>query len=479
MTKFDIKIQFKNYKLLKDKTFDLKGYHVLIIQGPNESGKTTIRTALKEGWQAKSLTKQPLTTNEEEGFVELKVPDKHGNPVIIKHDFNKFNQVGTFTAIDSDGKIIKSPGKMRELMGNYEHLSVNQIWGLTQSVPGIRELQENFLSKCLTQEERNKIETLDLEIDTNNGTLFNERRLAKGEVDRLQKIIDSTPQLLGDDIDKINNLEAAKINLKEIEKELSEIDLVLQERTHIQEKVNQLLEEKNQLPETIKESNILYDDLILKNEETIKDYTKKINDFKLDNEKLIRTKEETNQEYDKIELNLSNQIELEKSKLPPEPPSRESLAERITKGEIFIENVSQLKIIYLGAQNNKELAVEATKKLIDLETKLQTKRNEKKKILSNSNLPAGIEMEENDITINGLPLRETQISETTVKLAITEIACQISEGKLIDGGSASDYGHERLKQVAAIASKYNKLLILEKVDDDLSDIKVVGYIYDE
>ena len=479
MAKFDIKMRFKNYKLLKNKTFDLKGYHVLIIQGPNESGKTTARTALKENWQAKSLTKQPLTTGEEEGFVEITVPDKHGNAVIIKHDFNKFNQVGTFTAIDSNGKVIKSPGKMRELMGNYEHLSVQEIWALTQSLPGIRQLQENFFSKCLTQEERDKIKELDLEIDTSNGTIFNERRLAKGEVDRLQKIIDSNPFISDEDLSKVNNLDNAKVNLKDIEKELSDIDLVLQERTHIQEKINQLLEEKNSLPETIKESNTLYDDLIQKNEETIKDYTKKINDFKLDNEKLIRTKEETAQEFDKQELSLSQQLEIEKSKLPPEPPSRESLQERITKGETFIDNVSNLKIQYDALKGNKKLSIDATKKLLDLETKLTDKRNEKKEILSNSNLPAGISIEENDITINGLPLRETQISETTVKLAITEIACQIGEAKLIDGGSASDYGHERLKQVAAIAAKYNKLLILEKVDDDLPDIRVVGYVEDE
>ena len=216
-TEFDIKMRFKNYKLLKDKTFDLKGYHVLIIQGPPESGKTTIRKALKEAWQAKSLTKQPLTTNEEEGFVELTIPDKNGNLVIIKHDFNKFDQVGSFTAIDSDGKVIHSPGKMRELLGNYEHLSINQIWALTQSIPGIRELQENFLSKCLTQEEREKIEVIDLEIDTSNGTLFNERRLAKGEVDRLQKIINSSSIISDEDLSKINNLDTAKTNLKEIQ----------------------------------------------------------------------------------------------------------------------------------------------------------------------------------------------------------------------------------------------------------------------
>ena len=479
MAKFDIKMRFKNYKLLKDKTFDLKGYHVLIIQGPNESGKTTARTALKENWQAKSLTKQPLTTGEEEGFVEITVPDKHGNAVIIKHDFNKFNQVGTFTAIDSDSKVIKSPGKMRELMGNYEHLSVQEVWALTQSLPGIRQLQENFLSQCLTKEERDSIKKIDLEIDTSNGTLFNERRLAKGEVDRLQKIIQSAPAISDEAIDAVNKLGLAKDNLKELKEELGNIDLVLQERTHIQKGIDQLLEEKNQLPETIKESNTLYDDLILKNEEIIKDYTKKINDFKLDNEKLIRTKEETNQEFDKQELLLSQQIEVEKTKLPSEPASRESLADRIERGEAFIEAASSTKISYEALKVDKEKAVQAAKILTDLETKLQTKRNEKKEILANSNLPAGIQMEDNDISINGLPLRETQISETTVKLAITEIACQISEAKLIDGGSASDYGHERLKQVAAIAAKYNKLLILEKVDDDLPDIRVVGYVEDK
>jgi len=474
---FDISLDLKNYKLLKDKEFNLKGFNVLIVEGPNESGKTSLRTMLKEQWTARSLTEEPLTTGEEQGTVKATIPDKHGNPITIIHNFNKFDQKGSFYAIDEDGKPIKSAGKIRELLGGIEMLSIHEIWEHTKSLPGIRKLQDNFLMKCLTDEEIKKLDAIDSRINPNSGTAFlNRRDLARDKVKLLQAVESIT--ITEEQQQQLEIIEKVEANVKEIETELQQVDLVGKDIELIQQAIKTLADEKAAIPDDIVGEKARLERWITRREEEIKKAEEDIRNWKAEIESSQKELEVVEETANKRIAEIDKEIAIKQQKVPKDVVSKDALEQRLAKGKAFLEETIRIKTLAEEKKSKQEELTKVTEQWKEADESIRLDRETKADILAKSKLPGGISMEEDDITINGLPLRESQISETTVKVAFIELACQISEGKLIDGGSASDYGHERLKAISDIAGKYNKLLVLEKVNDDIGEVRIVGYIHE-
>src|SRR3990172_2083873 len=96
----EIKTIFRNYGKLADFSADISVGRILLIEASNGAGKSTIKTAFGEAFSGLAIKTNPLKQGEEEGWTELHIPDKDGNIVIVKHDFNKFNQEGTFIITD-------------------------------------------------------------------------------------------------------------------------------------------------------------------------------------------------------------------------------------------------------------------------------------------------------------------------------------------------------------------------------------------
>ena len=55
----EVKLVFKNYKLLKEGEFNLSDGSIFLIQGPNKAGKTSFVNALKAIMEAKDDTVNP------------------------------------------------------------------------------------------------------------------------------------------------------------------------------------------------------------------------------------------------------------------------------------------------------------------------------------------------------------------------------------------------------------------------------------
>jgi len=125
---------------------------------------------------------------------------------------------------------------------------------------------------------------------------------------------------------------------------------------------------------------------------------------------------------------------------------------------------------------NKEKFDTLNMELEKLETEITTRRNRVIEIYTNSKLPAGITINEDSFSFHGYDFSKEQVSESEAKLAIAELMCQIDTAGLIVLGNAAVFGKDRMDQICEIAKKYNKKVFLERVIDDLDEVRLVGIV---
>ena len=93
-------------------------------------------------------------------------------------------------------------------------------------------------------------------------------------------------------------------------------------------------------------------------------------------------------------------------------------------------------------------------------------KEEIKLIYSNSSLPAGLELDEDTITLNGFVLDETTTSNTETRLAIVELLCKLNTSGFVNIGDFSLYDTTSKKYLLDFAKKNNMIFIGQKVTND-------------
>ena len=84
----EVKIAFKNYKLLKEGEINLNQGSIFFVQGPNNVGKTSMLTLLQSIMEVKDETVNPVTFGEKEGFSTGSIPGADGQIYQYRYDFN-------------------------------------------------------------------------------------------------------------------------------------------------------------------------------------------------------------------------------------------------------------------------------------------------------------------------------------------------------------------------------------------------------
>jgi len=111
-----------------------------------------------------------------------------------------------------------------------------------------------------------------------------------------------------------------------------------------------------------------------------------------------------------------------------------------------------------------------------LDNNIKGYRDSADTIIKNSKMPVkDIEFEDDGIKINGLSLKENQVSKAETMIIVTEILCLLCESPLILIGSANDLDNEHKKAIVAIAKKYDRMMIADEVSNDYKELIVVGY----
>jgi len=425
----EIPVHFHNYKLLKDKSFILKGSHIYFVQGPNGVGKTTFLKALTSLQIASDDTTNKVSRGESEGEYEADIPAADGSIITIRHEFTDDNK-GKFIAIREDGSKISSVTEIRSLF-NYTPIEVSQFFAMSNSAEGRRK-QRDIILKLLTDEEREEFNELDLQ----EQHYYNQR---------------------------------TEIN-KEVEQADSSIKAI------VIPKEDELLVPREK---EAKDLIILYNNVVALRKQKA-DFIPTLTDLKKRKENLENEIENKKKELEELNKTIkegeNTQSETDKILVPYEKFTDEELKKKIETGNNIITRITSIS-------TKNELKKEWTNKWEiqkvksdELTKKINECRTKKTNIITSSDLPVeNISFDDGFLTIDGFQFKENQVCESDAVLILANILAKINPGPIQVIGDASILDNEKLEKLNQIAEENNKIMFVDEVVRDANDIVVVGY----
>ena len=434
----DIRWQFVfgNYKGFPKFNKSIEDHEILVVSGDNEKGKTSLIVALQEAYLGKSLTPEPLTRGKKEGFKEIQIVDKDGNPVMVKHTFNEEDQKGKFVLYNAEGKAFRLIKEFKEILGEYFDISVPEFFELAKTDPGKREIMDKYLIKCLPEKDLKRLAVIDAKIHPDSGELFNNRTKVGANKSHYEELC------------KKEEFSQAELSVLENgEEAIRQLD----KWKETQEKYKNIETARSILSLNIKTLEGLKDGTV---KWTSEEYKQTIAD-KFDD--LITDVNKSFMSY--------QDIDEEKIKLADT---------KVVNGEKYVSNYKSLLEAQKSTQENKKMLKDFTKEYDALTKEIEELREEKKKIFTEAPLPEGLKMDENKFTLDGFDFSDKQVSFSKASLAIIEMMFKISEAKIVVGGQVGDYGEDRLLELTDLAATYGRTIILSKVESGQDDVKIVG-----
>jgi hypothetical protein len=183
---------------------------------------------------------------------------------------------------------------------------------------------------------------------------------------------------------------------------------------------------------------------------------------KIDEEKLATMREEL--------VNVDDEL----SKLPNE--SNDVLKQKKIDLDAEIETIGTIAARAFGLKDNIGKRDQAIKDYEELTRSVEKLRDKKKELIANASLGVkGISIEEDHVKLDGFEFKENQISKSKAITIIARLMCAINQSPIQVIGSANDLDWEVLDELDALARDQGKIMILDQVDRDSTDIAVIGY----
>jgi len=420
----EIPIYFHNYKLLKDKEFILKGSHVYFVQGPNDVGKTSFLIALEGVMTAKDPTEKKVTINKdaegiESGYYEFTIPSADGTLVTIRNEFT--DQKNKFTAVTADGEKISQVTEIRNLF-NYTPINVSEFFAMSRTADGRRK-QRDIILKLLPEDLRDKFSDADLQ----EQHYFTQRTEIGRDFDSAKSYMDSC--VISDDD-------------------------------------RELLGKKDQAKQLL--SKYL----------TYQAGRDDANKAKPSIERLEAEKQRLLSRIQDIDAELVQLNDVVKSEEPKEIAklSDEMISEKIKKGETILTEITKIEAKDSLLEQAKEKHDKLQSKIDDLTNSIEEKRSIKADIVSKADLPVDSISFENDyLTINDFKFDENQVCESDAVLLLANILAKINPGPIQVIGDASILDAKKLEELNKIAEENDKVMFVDEVIRDATDMVVVGY----
>ena len=417
----EIPIYFHNYKLLKDKEFVLKGSHVYFIQGPNEVGKTSFLTALQGVMTASDVTEKKVTidTSETNGYYEFTIPAADGTLVTIRNEFT--DEKNKFIAVTADGDKISKVTEIRNLF-NYTPINVAEFFAMSRSADGRRK-QRDIILKLLPEVSRDKFEEADLQ----EQHYFTQRTEAGRDYDAAKSYMDSCV-ISDQDKELLTKKDQAKQLLSKYLAYQSGRDDIDRAKPNIE----RLRTERQRLLDRVAE----------------------------------------------IDAELVQLDDLTKSEEPKEIAklSDDMIAEKIKKGESILTEITKIEAKNSLLEQSIEKHDKLKVRVDELTESIAVKRKIKSEIVSSADLPVDSISFENDyLTINDFKFDETQVCESDAVLLLANILAKINPGPIQVIGDASILDANKLDELNRIAEENNKVMFVDEVVRDATDMVVVGY----
>ncbi len=466
----EISVRLNNYKIFKgEKEFVLKNSYIYFVSGPNDTGKTSFKDIFAILQTGKNDIDQPVTTGEKDGFIETRIPGADGRPYLIRHDFTN-DKHNKFIAIDEDGKKVSTIGDFRKIF-NYTHFTAEEFFQWTNTADG-RKKQRNIILNLLGEETMAKYEIL-----SQDELVEYENRTQKGyQKDQLIELcksgrLNDEQQELVDDFqeyknqlaivqESINSVSTTQVKKSSLEQRKSDVNINISNKaSDIQTLVDTYTSDVTELNSLITNLQNQLDVAITKREKIIKDTpeTKKAkeNGLVLMREELV-----------KIDDELSKMPEVNVQKLQEQ---KDTISRKL-------DLIGTLKA---RAANETENIAKRDKTIMEYEEltrKIEEVRNGKKALIEQSNIGVeNVSIEEDYVKIDGFAFKENQVSKSKAIILIANLMCAINESPIQVIGSANDLDWDVLDQLYALAKKNGKIMILDQVDRDATDIAIVGY----
>jgi recombinational DNA repair ATPase RecF len=419
----NLTFQVLNYKTIKKMEVNLSNYDLAIFEGDNGTGKSSIINGILENFLAKNISNTPLTKGEIEGEKRITTKGKDGKEITIIHTFEKDKPTGTFWAM-KDGKPIKSVIEIRDILGEPNNMTVDELFQMCKTIDGRRKFIRKYLYQGLTETQLNMLTEYE-EMLKPNSQLILRRRDVKNKIDAYKAM----NVVLTDEEQKL--LQDKEALFKIAEEKRSEFREFMGIKSKFQSFYNSIKmidvefhEEFNKIhQEYLSKAKMFYDDILEKFAEK---------------EKFID--ERVNPKIDKLKFAIDKQ----------------------EKGLEVTENFKNLET-----------------ELIQIHEQINTIEAEKEKIIGKIILPEGVVIHsDGEFSINGLNFSQADISESEAWMLLAELSIKQFDAPYMRMGSASLYNKEKLNKLAELASKHNKIIALERVVDDLKEIRVIGMVVD-
>lgn len=485
---FQFQFLLKNFKCFEDTSISVNDFNILMVEGDNETGKTSLITAIQEAYMGKSLTPEPLRRGEEKGEKTMTVKDRNGDPVTVKHTFTKNNQKGSFIAYDKDGKPYKTIKAFQELLGVYHPVTVQDFFNDAKNIDGRRKILKNYIIPLLTPGEQDELELINAQIKPNTGTIYVERTANNSQLKSWGALMNNN-KLTPDEVEVLEQEETARSLLEQCKAKKEDIVKNSYSGEKLQVELNNLNEK--------------HTDLVRGKQETVSEHARFVNESIEEENRIKKQIQELQQQLkekestrinrqnlhpdvldacDKTISDVSEKIKAKKKEIAESNVEENEakileLTNRIDKGEKIIEQISAVKVKKENYDQYKakhdEFSEKVAKNNSDI-SRLQTRRSE---IFSSKNIPNGIVVTEDDFTMEGFDFADTQLSYSKAALAIADLIFKTNDCNLLVMGNAGEWGQKRLHELGELAREHgNRTVVLTRVADDQSEVKVVGMV---
>ena len=479
----EIKLKFKNYKLLKDVEFNLSGGSIFFIQAKNNSGKTTLLNAIAALMEVKDNTVNPVSFGEKEGHVIGTIPGADGKDYQIRYDFNVDGDK-KFVVIGPDNRKISKVGDMRNVF-NYTHFTVDEFFSWSMDAKG-RAKQKQIILELLSESERETIAKIDAAINGVTGTIFTSRQNINREIDGLKLIVDRGTNFTEEE--------------KKLVSQKKDIEVLLETLGNKYEEAMTFINNSSSSATIVEMAQKNYDDEVLSFEKATSKYNEDAADINRQikelQEKLDKMVVEHNNNEVQHKINLKElDAKLKKAKEGVDVQklaaykadiedvfddegkcTKQGLKSRIAKGNELIDAITKLELRKEQYDKSVDEYDKKKKESDELTTQIETLRKERTNVLKNSErIPSGISVDDDYISVDGIPFVETDLCKSSATKAIAKLMMEVNDSPIMLMGDAEHLGYEILDELNEAAEANGKIMIFAEHVRDAEDLHVVCY----
>lgn len=446
-------INIRNYKNIKHLDQKLDG-NILLVKGDNEKGKTTFSRAFLKLITRVEKPEIPVTIGAEDGMIKGHFEDPRGRIWTVTYEFT--NEKEKIALISPDGITTSKITEIRELF-NYYHIDVDEFISWSHTAEG-RRRQRTTVLNLLTTEERDRFtnaEALEKE-DYKKRTIKASDYRATNALYESMILNDDQKQILLNKDKVADDFLIAQSKLEMYER------MVMLESTK-EEAEEELLNYANAKQVRI---NDIYEEITLM-EEAIENKKQKAKSLELEKAEGIKELELA-QYKDDDELNALKETFKDNPEI-----SRAELTTKQSELEDKLKVIENLKTKQ-DTVNETKAKVDSLKEEIEtLSDNIDRLRENKKVIISNADLPIkGLEIEQEEITLNGLPFTKEQLSTSQIMTTVFKIMVALNKKTpIFHVGRVESLGSKNLKELVKIAKDNNYQVFFDKVESD-SDLKI-------